>query len=77
VRCDLTGVEQAAGSVTVDADVIGDGVEVLDALAHQRSDQIFGNAAESEAAEHDGSAIVDIGDGFIRAGDDFIHRSLV
>jgi len=63
VRCDLTGVEQAAGSVPVDADIVGDGVEVLDTLAHQRGDQIFGNAAESEAAEHDGGAIVDVGDG--------------
>jgi len=77
VRCDLTGVKQAAGSIAVDADVVGDGVEIFDAFAHQGGDQIFGDAAEPEASEHDGGAIVDVGDGLVGGGDYFIHSSLV
>ena len=47
--------------------------EILGAFADQGADQIFGHAAESEAADHDGGAVEDVADGFVGVGDDFVH----
>ena len=44
---------------------------------NQSGGQIFGDAAQAETAEHDAGAIGDIGDGFVCAGEDFIHKPSV
>ena len=62
-----------AHAEAVDAGVVADGGEILHALAHQRANQIFGDAAEPEAADHDGGAVENIADGFVGIGDDLIH----
>ena len=46
----------------------------FDAFADERGDQILGNAAQTEAAQHDRRAIFDIGHSVICAGHSLIHR---
>src|ERR1019366_7361434 len=62
VGADLSGVEHEAESKLVNANVVADGVEVLDAFLHQRPDEVLRNPAQPESADHDARAIVDISD---------------
>ena len=51
VALDLSLAEEAAESEVVDAHVVADGVEILDAFADEGVDKIFGDAAKSKAAD--------------------------
>ena len=58
--------------------VLGTGVvanhrQVPHALVAQCLNEIFGNATQSEAADHDGGAILNVGDGLLKIRNDFIH----
>ena len=70
---DLPRAQQRADAVIVDAGVVADDGEVLGAAAMQRGDQVFGNAAEPEAAHHDGGAIGNDGDRLVGGGQHFVH----
>ena len=73
VRGDHAGLQHNAGANAVDAQVVADGVESLDASSHQRANQILGHAGQAEATEHDGGAIGNIGDRGVAAGKNFVH----
>jgi hypothetical protein len=74
---DHAGFEHEAHAETVDAHVVGDGVEAGEAAAavlfDEGVDEIFGDAAEAESAEHEGGAGGNVGDGGFGGGDDFVH----
>ena len=55
----LARSQQQADAEVVDAGIVADDGEVLRAAAMQRGDQVFGNAAQSEAAHHDRGAVGD------------------
>src|SRR6185437_6565921 len=74
VALNLACVEEQSHAKAVDSDVVANGVEVLHAFAHQGANQVFGDAAETEAAHHDGGALKDVLNGLVCTGDDFIHR---
>ncbi len=44
-------------------------------LSHECLNQIFRNATQTEAADHDGGAILNVGDCLLKIGNDFIHAS--
>ena len=73
VPANLAGSEQKSHSVSVDANIVADGGEILCALTDQRANQVFRNTAQAEAANHDGRAIGYVADRFIGAGNNFIH----
>jgi hypothetical protein len=54
---DLAGLQQLAEAEAVDAGVVGDDGQALDAAVAQAGDQVLGNAAQAEAAGHDGHAV--------------------
>jgi len=66
VFSDLPIPEQEPEAEAVYADVVGNGGEVLRPLLHQRANQVFRNAAQAEAADHDGGAVLDISDCLVR-----------
>ena len=70
---DQAGFEHEAHAESVDAHVVGDGVEAGDAAADESGDAVFGNAAEAEAAEHEGGAVGDVVEGRVGGGEDFVH----
>ncbi len=55
---DLPGVEQDAEAGAVDAAIVGDDGQVFHAGVADREDQGFRDAAQAEAAGHDGHAIL-------------------
>ena len=73
----LAGREQQAHAQAVDADVVADGGEILHALADQGANQVFRDATQPEAANHDGGAVEDVLDGLVGAGYDFVHRKFI
>src|SRR5215471_5771648 len=77
VLFDLSRRQQLAQSPLVDACVVGNGSEVLDALAHQGCDQILGNAAKPETTHHEGGAILNVAYGLISAGNHFVHKQKI
>jgi len=68
---DLPCLQQLTEAETVDAGVVGDDAEVLDAAVAQRGDQRLGNAAEAEAADSQQLAVLD--DAFQRLGGTGVH----
>src|SRR5207249_2690638 len=58
-------------------DVVGNRRQVLDVLAHERLDQIFRDAAQAEAADHDAGAVGNIAHRVVGAGHDFVHASMI
>ncbi len=74
---DHAGFEHEAHAEAVDAHVVGDGVKAGEAAAavllDEGVDEVFGDAAEAESAEHEGCAGGDVGDGGFGGGDDFVH----
>ena len=67
-------VEQLAQAEAVDAGVVGNGGQAGDAGIAQGADQRFGNAAQAEAADGDGLAILDdAGQRRCRVGINFVH----
>jgi hypothetical protein len=54
----LARLEEEAEAEVVDAAVVGDDGEVLDAGGAQRADQLLGNAAQTEAADQPISRII-------------------
>ena len=64
---DLAILEEKADAEVVDAGVVADDGEIFGAFAADGSDQIFGDAAEAEAAHEDGGAVGEIGDGGVGA----------
>jgi hypothetical protein len=48
-------------------------VRFLTPLLHERLNEIFGNATQSEAADHDGGTILNVGDRLLKIRNDFIH----
>ena len=69
----LPRAQQRPDAVVVDAGVVADDGQVLGAAAMQRGDQVFGNAAQPEAAHHDGGAIGNDGDRLVGGGQHFVH----
>ena len=65
--------QQRTDAVVVDAGVVADDGQVLRAAAMQRRDQVFGNAAQPEAAHHDGGAVGNDGDRLVGGGQHFVH----
>src|SRR4029077_6210034 len=74
---DLARLEQLAEAEAVDAGVVRDDGQVLDARIVQRIDQGLGNAAQAEAADGHQLAIADdAGQGGGRAWEDLVHRRI-
>ena len=72
---DLARLEQLAEAEAVDAGVVRDDGQVLDARIAQRLDQGLGNAAQAEAADgHQLAVANDAGQGGGRARKDLVHR---
>jgi hypothetical protein len=65
--------KQHAHAVSIHANIVADGCEILRSSTNQRLNQIFWNPAEPEATDHDGGAIGNITNGFICVGNYFIH----
>ena len=74
VTPNLSCRKQQTHTVSIHAHVVADCGEILCALARQRANQIFGNPAQAEAADHDCRAIRNIADGFIGIRNNFLHR---
>ena len=73
---DLARLEQAAEADAVDAGIVGDEGQVLRPRITNRLDQRLRNAAQAEAAGHDGHAILDqVGDRRRCIFIDFVHCS--
>ncbi|MNV64015.1 hypothetical protein D3C71_1566390 [compost metagenome] len=73
---DLLGLQQLAQAEAVHACVVGDDGQSLDARGLQPGDQVLGNAAQAEAAGHDGHPVK--GQALQRGRDvsvDLAHRS--
>ena len=70
---DAVVMDQAADALALDAGVVGDDVQVLDALLHQPVDERFGNAAVDEAGEQHGHAVEAFFHGLLK-GHDFVLR---
>src|SRR6185437_3104591 len=70
---DHSGLQHAAHSAAVNAHVVADGAEVCGAAAHEGVDEVFGDSAQAEAAEHDGGSVRTVGYGSVRAFCHFIQ----
>src|SRR3989454_1361684 len=70
---DLPRPEQQAEPVVARAGVVAHHREILRPLALQRLDQVFGDAAESEAADHQRGPVGDVQDRLVRVADDLVH----
>ena len=70
----LLGLQQQANAKVVDARVVRDAGEVFHAEAQQLLNGVFGNAAEAEAAEHQGHAIGDALEGFLGVRNGFVYH---
>ena len=73
VFANLSRGQQQAHAEAVDAHVIADGGEILDAFADQGADQVLRDAAQAEAAHHDYGAVGDIADRFVDTADYLVH----
>ena len=72
---DLPRPQQQAEAPVVDAAVVGDDRQVLDAAAHEGRDQVLGDPAEAEAADDEGRTVGDVAHGLVGRGDDLVdHR---
>ena len=72
---DLPVFEQDPESEVVDAAVVRDDREAADPELGERFDRVFGNSAEPETAGQQGDAALDVGAGFARALEDFLHAA--
>src|ERR1700722_10129465 len=72
---DLSRSQQQSVAKAIDSDVVADGGEIFRTLPDQSANQIFRNAAQPEAADHDDRAVEHVTNGFIGIGNDFIHRA--
>jgi len=70
---DLVILEEKADAEIVDARVIADDGEIFRAFSSDGSDQVFRDAAESEAAHEDGCAVGELLDGSVGGSDAFVH----
>ena len=70
---DLPRLHEHAHAGFVHAGIVADYGEPAGPACVQRLDEVFGNAAEAEAAHHDRRPVRNDGDGFGRAGDHFVH----
>ena len=61
--------------MVVGAGVVADEGEVADTAAVQGGEQVFGDADDAEAADHDCRAVVNHGDGGVGVGDDLVHAA--
>ena len=72
---DLAGLQQDAQAAIIDAGVVADANEVLGAGCADGLDQDLGDAAEAEAAGHDGHAVMQqAGEGLRRICVNLVHR---
>src|SRR5579872_3299713 len=74
---DHARIKAFAEPAAIDADVVGDGGEIAQPLAHQGVDQVLRNAAEAEAAEHEGCAGGDVMDRLIGGSKDLAHALIL
>jgi hypothetical protein len=73
---DLAAVEQLAEPPAVDAAIVADHGEALDAALDDGVDQVLGDAAQAEAAGDDGHVVVqEAGERRRRIRMDFLHQS--
>src|SRR5690348_5959631 len=73
----LAGAQQLAQPVIIDARVVRNGREILDALACQGFDQLFGDSAQSESSNHEHCAILNVTDRLICTANDLIHKHTI
>ncbi len=74
---DLPVVKKLAQPVLIDTGVVGDRGETGHAFAHQRLNQILRYAAQSESADHEHGAILNIANRFVGTGHDFVHKHTI
>eukprot|EP00053_Salpingoeca_punica_P009774 m.88012 g.88012 ORF g.88012 m.88012 type:complete len:585 (-) comp15157_c0_seq1:214-1968(-) len=67
---DLARADQLAEAEVVDAGVVADGGQALDATVAQGRDEVLGDAAETEAAHEDAGAVLDALEGLLRRAAD-------
>src|SRR5262249_12652716 len=72
---DLLAFEKDAEAEVVDAAVVGDDGEILDAKVSQGGDRVFGNAAQTEPAGQQSGSGGDVADGLVRARVDLVHTA--
>ena len=70
---DLAIGEQQSHTEAVDANVIADGGEVLNALAGKRADQVLRHPAQTKSTHHDGGAVKHVLDRLFGARYNFVH----
>ena len=73
VFANLSRGQQQPVAQTVHSDVVADRRKILHPFANQGANQVFGDSAQPESANHDGGAIENILDGFVGAGHNLIH----
>jgi hypothetical protein len=71
-----SGFQHTAHAESVYAHVVADGTKVLYAAADERVDEVLWDSAEAEAAEHEGSAVRDVGDGGVCGFDYFFQLAV-
>src|SRR5215470_5613415 len=74
---DLSSLEQLAQTKIIHAGIVGNGGQVFHALADQGVNQVGGNAAQPESSDQEHCAVLNIADGLISAGNDFIHKQMI
>ncbi len=70
---DLAILQEQAEAGAVGAGVVAGDGQILGAFAAHGVDQVFGDATEAEAADQDGGAVGESGDGGVSRGYAFIH----
>ena len=73
---DLPRLQQNADAEVVDAGVVADDGEACRAARVQRANEVFGDAAQAEAAHHDRRAVGDLGHCLPDGRSNFVHRDL-
>jgi hypothetical protein len=74
VFANLSCRQKQAHAKAVHANVVADRGEIFHAFADQGADQIFRNAAQSEAADHDRGAVGNLTHCLVGAGHNFVHK---
>ena len=73
----LLGLQQPADAEVINACVVGDASEVAYAEAQDFLNRVFGDAAQAEAAEHQGHAIGEALQGGLHIGNGFVYHGWV
>src|SRR6185369_3532010 len=75
-RNDLTnlmGIQEESGALPIDTRIVADDGEVLCSLVAESSDEVFRNSAEPKSTQHNGGAVLNVGDGFMSIANDLVQ----